>query len=124
MTDFLTEKVNRDLDNLTPLDARNSLLMDPADYKDAKDPHVQGYPMGTYSSRTSYDAVRPYRDETPPPRPWGGRRESTENLVSSAASLGHRHDRSNSRESFGVSPPPVTREPTVPDFGDYRGRAY
>ncbi|KAL8972870.1 MAG: hypothetical protein Q9183_000297 [Haloplaca sp. 2 TL-2023] len=118
------EKVNRDLDNLTPLDARNSLLMDPADYKDAKDPHVQGYLMGTYSSRTSYDAVRPYRDETPPPRPWGARRESTENLVSSAASLGHRHDRSNSRESFGVSPPPVSREPTVPDFGDYRGRAY
>ena len=119
----LTEKFNRDLDNLTPLDARNSLLMDPADYKDVKDPQVRGYPMSTYSTRTSYDAGRPYRDETPPPRPWG-RRESTENLVSSAASLGHRHERSNSRESGVTSPPPLSRGPTVPDFGDYRGRAY
>jgi hypothetical protein len=31
---FITEKLNRDLDNLTPLDARNSLL-DP--------PHTRGY---------------------------------------------------------------------------------
>jgi hypothetical protein len=30
------EKLNRDLDNLTPLDARNSLLMDPSDYKDSR----------------------------------------------------------------------------------------
>ncbi|KAL8694281.1 MAG: hypothetical protein Q9218_001049 [Villophora microphyllina] len=111
-TDFSAEKLNRDLDNLTPLDARNSLLMDPAEYKDAKNPHVRGYPMSTYSSRTSYDAPRSYRDETPPPRTWG-RRESTENLVNSAASLGHRHERSRSRDSFGASPPPIMREPTL-----------
>ncbi|KAL8727312.1 MAG: hypothetical protein Q9166_006143 [cf. Caloplaca sp. 2 TL-2023] len=117
------EKANGDLDNLTPLDARNSLLMDPADYRDAKNPDVGGYPMRTYSSRTSYDAVRPYRDETPPPRPWG-RRESSENLVSSAASIGHRHERSISRGSDDASPLPQARQPTVPDFGDYRGRAY
>ncbi|KAI4127700.1 MAG: hypothetical protein LQ338_003075 [Usnochroma carphineum] len=117
------EKLNRDLDNLTPLDARNSLLMDPTDYKDAKNPQVRGYPMGTYSSRTSYDAIRPYRDETPPPRPWG-RRESSENLVSSAASLGQRHERSTSRGSGGMSPPPLSRGPTVPDLDEYRGRAY
>ncbi|KAL8682540.1 MAG: hypothetical protein Q9186_001393 [Xanthomendoza sp. 1 TL-2023] len=117
------ERLNRDLDNLTPLDARNSLLMDPADYKDAKKAHVGGYPMSTYSSRTSYDAVRPYRDETPPPRPWG-RGESSENLVSSAASIGQRHERSGSRESDDANPLPQTRLPTVPDLGDYRGRAY
>ncbi|KAL9005064.1 MAG: hypothetical protein Q9188_002137 [Gyalolechia gomerana] len=117
------EKLNRDLDNLTPLDARNSLLMDPVDYKDVKNPQARGYAMSTYSSRTSYDAARPYRDETPPPRPWG-RRESTENLVSSAASLGHSRERSTSRGSGVTSPPPLTRDPTVPDFGDYRGRAY
>ncbi|KAL9580552.1 MAG: hypothetical protein Q9203_006257 [Teloschistes exilis] len=111
------EKLNRDLDNLTPLDARNSLLMDPADYKDSKNPHRQGYPMSTYSSRTSYDAARPYRDETPPPRAWRGR-ESTENLVSSVASIGRRQERSRSRDSFGASPPPITREPTVPIFED------
>ncbi|KAL8720996.1 MAG: hypothetical protein Q9225_002236 [Loekoesia sp. 1 TL-2023] len=117
------EKLNRDLDNLTPLDARNSLLMDPADYKDVKNSQARAYPMSTYSNRTSYDAVRPYRDETPPSRSWG-RRESTENLVSSAASLGHRHERSNSRDSGAMTPPPLTRDPTVPDLGDYRGRAY
>lgn len=121
--DLYAEKVNRDLDNLTPLDARNSLLMDPVDYKDAKSPQARGYPMSSYSSRTSYDAVRPYRDETPPPRPWG-RRESSENLVSSAASLGHRLERSSSRESDRTSPPPLSRGPTVPDLDDYRGRAY
>lgn len=97
--------------------------MDPTDYKDAKNPQVRGYPMGTYSSRTSYDAIRPYRDETPPPRPWG-RRESSENLVSSAASLGQRHERSTSRGSGGMSPPPLSRGPTVPDLDEYRGRAY
>ncbi|KAI4186366.1 MAG: hypothetical protein LQ346_005696 [Caloplaca aetnensis] len=117
------EKLNRDLDNLTPLDARNSLLMDPIDYKDAKQPQARGYPMSTHSSRTSYDAARPYRDETPPPRAWG-RQESSENLVSSAASFGHRHQRSRSRESDGISPPPLSRGPTVPDLDNYRGRAY
>ncbi|KAL8772185.1 MAG: hypothetical protein Q9209_002620 [Squamulea sp. 1 TL-2023] len=113
------EKVNRDLDNLTPLDARNSLLMDPADYRDAKNPHVGEYPMSTYSGRSSYDAVRRYRDETSP-RPWG-RGESSENLVSSAASLGRRHERDDSDDA---NPYPPTRQPMVPDFGDYRGQAY
>ncbi|KAL8779865.1 MAG: hypothetical protein Q9213_006735 [Squamulea squamosa] len=103
------EKVNRDLDNLTPLDARNSLLMDPADYRDAKNPHVGEYPMSTYSGRTSYDAVRRYG------------RESSENLVSSAASLGRRHERDDSDDASSFPP---TRQPMVPDFGDYRGRAY
>ncbi|KAL8710799.1 MAG: hypothetical protein Q9220_004602 [cf. Caloplaca sp. 1 TL-2023] len=118
------ENVNRDLDNLTPLDARNSLLMDPADYKDAKHAQLRGYPMGTYSNRASLDGGRPYRDETSPPRLWG-QRESTENLVSSAASFGRqRHERSFSRDSNGLSPPPLAREPTVPALGDYRGRAY
>ncbi|KAL8855628.1 MAG: hypothetical protein Q9178_007717 [Gyalolechia marmorata] len=117
------EKVNRDLDNLTPLDARNSLLMDPADYRDGKNPHVGVYPMSTYSSRGSDDAVRPYRDETPPPRRWG-QRESSENLVSSAASIGGRHESTISRESDDASPFAPTRRPTVPQTEDYRGRAY
>ena len=115
-----SEKLNRDLDNLTPLDARNSLLMDPADYKDSKNPQVKGYPLSTYSTRTSYEGSRPYRDETPPPRPWG-RRESSENLVNSAASIGRSHER---RESDDAGPFAPTRQPTLPDLGDYRGRAY
>ena len=97
--------------------------MDPADYKDGKNANVRGYPMSNYSSRTSFDAVRSYRDETPPPRSWN-RRESSENLVSSAASFGHNRQRSNSRESDGVSPLPMSRQPAVPDLREYQGRAY
>ncbi|KAI4223246.1 MAG: hypothetical protein L6R36_005565 [Xanthoria steineri] len=115
------EKLNRDLDTLTPLDARNSLLMDPADYRDAKNPQVGSYPLSTYSTRTSYEGSRPYRDETPPQHSWR-RRESSENLVGSAASIGRSYDRR--RESDDGSPFPQTRQPTLPEFGDHRGRAY
>lgn len=118
---MFAEKLNRDLDNLTPLDARNSLLMDPVDYRDAKNPQVGSYPLSTYSTRTSYEGSRPYRDETPPPHSWG-RRESSENLVGSAASIGRSHE--HRRESDDGSPFPQTRQPTLPEFGDHRGRAY
>lgn len=119
------EKLNRDLDNLTPLDARNSLLMDPVDYRDIKDPHTKGYPLSAYDSRTSVDALRtPYRDETPPPRPKWAREESADHLVSSAASMGRTHHRSPSPDSFASSPPLAGRQPTVPDMGSYPGRAY
>ncbi|KAK4693955.1 hypothetical protein P7C71_g3539, partial [Lecanoromycetidae sp. Uapishka_2] len=117
------EKINRDLDDLTPLDARNSLLIDPVDYTDTKNPQVKAYPLSTYTRRTS-SPMTPYRDtETPPPRRARGMNESTENLVSSASSMGHRHNRSTSRESDGLSPPRAGRQPTVPDMG-YRGVAY
>ena len=127
LTDISLEKLNRDLDNLTPLDARNSLLMDPVDYRNAKDPPVKGYPLSAYDSRTSLDVVRPYRDETSPPRsarPAWGRKESADALVSSAASMGHGHYRSVSRDSFQSCSPPATRQPTVPDMTSYPGRAY
>lgn len=119
------EKLNRDLDNLTPLDARNSLLMDPVDYKDLKDQHAKGYPLSAYDSRTSVDVLRtPYRDETPPPRPKWAREESADRLVSSAASMGHDHHRSVSPDSYVSSPSAAGRQPTVPDMGSYPGRAY
>ena len=117
------EKVNRDLDNLTPLDARNSLLMDPMEYRDIKDPQVKGYPLSTYSRRSSYDVVKPYRDDTPPPQRQFGAHESSENLVGSAAGMGHTDGRSINRESDGLRLPPMGREPTVPDVG-LRGQAY
>lgn len=116
--------MNRDLDNLTPLDARNSLLMDHSERKAThlKAPLVSDYPTSTVSSLTSYDRLPAYRDHTPPPRRFGPR-ESTETLVNSAASIGERHHRNTSRESDGVSPPPIARQPTVPNMG-YRGIAY
>ncbi|PQE20882.1 transient receptor potential ion channel protein [Rutstroemia sp. NJR-2017a BBW] len=101
------EKLNRDLDNLTPLDARNSLLMDPTKM-----------PMSSSDSTYGHDQKYPYANEhavdsymNEPANPYD-RPSSRENLVSSAA-------------------PPGTsgREPTVPNMGGgngggYRGMAY
>ncbi|KAI9836827.1 MAG: hypothetical protein M1819_000992 [Sarea resinae] len=117
------EKRQRDLDDLTPLDARNSLLMDPGDYKglDSKQPLVSVDNVGI--AKGGYDAVPPYRDYTPAGRRFGPR-ESSENLVDSAAVMGHGHERSISRGSGSRSPSPEHMAPTVPDVGAYRGVAY
>ena len=58
----LLEKLNRDFDNLTPLDARNSLLLEPTDYKhtSAKSPLVAtSEPMGY-----THDPYGQYRDRS------------------------------------------------------------
>jgi len=118
-----TDKINRDLDDLTPLDARNSLLIDPMEYKDVKTLDGKSCPMSTYGRRSS-SPIAPYRDETPPPGRARYARDSSENLVGSAAKIGHSHNRSTSRESDGMSPSPVNRQPTVPDMGYRPGQAY
>ena len=123
LVDTYTERINRDLDDLTPLDARNSLLIDPTDYKDVKKPQAKSYPLSTYSSRRSYDTVPPYRDETPPPRRPRGADESSENLVGSAADMGYGHEQNPSRESHGANSPSAWQQPTIPNLG-YRGQAY
>ncbi|KAK0283674.1 hypothetical protein LTR35_006133 [Friedmanniomyces endolithicus] len=94
-------KLERDLDDLTPLDARNSLLMEPMAQRDRKG---------------RYDAVPP-RDQSPamgsqhsfslPSR--FAREGDGDYLVSSAASMGRRDERSVSR-----SP---DRQPTLPRVG-------
>ena len=118
----MIEKINRDLDDLTPLDARNSLLIDPMEYKDVKTLQGKSYPMSTYSRRSS-SPIQPYRDETPPPRRARAPNDSSENLVGSAAKMGRSHDRSTSRESGHFHPSLSEREPTVPDMR-YHGQAY
>ncbi|KAI9859053.1 MAG: hypothetical protein M1813_007181 [Trichoglossum hirsutum] len=106
------EKLNRDLDALTPLDARNSLLMDPTQYPESK-----------RSLLSSNEPAHPYRDASPMPQGRRAMRESADNLVASAASMPQSHGRNISNESFGGSPPPMNRQPTVPNLG-YRGAAY
>jgi len=107
------EKMNRDFDNLTPLDARNSLLMDPArvpltpmafenNPKSSSDSYMRE-PTNPYAGATP---LRSYRNMGP--------LESTENLVQGAAPLG----------GDAASPPrapSVPRQPTVPNMGVYRG---
>lgn len=122
---YSSEKLNRDLDDLTPLDARNSLLMDPTqltEYKGAqsqvseykKAPLVSPSLTSTTKSKPRYDALTKR-----PESPYDGRRpellrdESQQRLVSDAASMGGR-DRSNS----------PARQPRLPDIelGDFRAR--
>ncbi|GAM86544.1 hypothetical protein ANO11243_045580 [Dothideomycetidae sp. 11243] len=118
------EKAQRDLDNLTPLDARNSLLMDSAQLTEYKGAHpdraMYKAPMVSRGisptmSHGSYDPV-PGRDLSPPAYSkrsrgfgngnWG---ESHDNLVGHAAGIAGR-DRSRSPK------------PTLPQVGF--GRAF
>ncbi|KAI9732854.1 MAG: hypothetical protein M1834_003793 [Cirrosporium novae-zelandiae] len=115
------EKLNRDLDDLTPLDARNSLLMEPTDYKDPKAPLITSAPYSF--SRPTLGAAQPYSDN-----PYAHKsqrksflgkghvpRESSENLVNSAAPIGHEQDvRSTGRPSGNSL---ERREPKVPNIG-------
>lgn len=109
------EKMDRDLDNLTPLDARNSMLM--SDMK---------HPFGGYQD-TSYKAV-PTAAAAPfaePPRgrydPVDQRGDSPhrfrddENLISSAASMGQRQDSLYRDHSRGSSVS-QERQPRLPDL--------
>ena len=92
--------------------------MDPTDYKDMKQSRAAAYPLGSYGNRSD---STPYSDLSPPPTRGWHSRESSENLMGSAAGMGQ-HARSISRES-GASTPPL-RQPTVPNVDGYRGRAY
>ncbi|KAI9680282.1 MAG: hypothetical protein M1822_007281 [Bathelium mastoideum] len=111
------EKLHRDLDTLTPLDARNSLLMDPTEAKKfmpapstGKSPLVSPHPMG--ASGTNFSKKGGY----------GPVAQEQHGLMSDAASMGG-HDRS-------VSPAPwddeAIREPRLPDLDQdtsyHRGR--
>ncbi|KAK3116192.1 hypothetical protein LTR53_003686 [Teratosphaeriaceae sp. CCFEE 6253] len=105
-------KAERDLDDLTALDPRNSLLMAPMAQK-------KGAAFGGGVSKNGrYDAV-PHRDLLPAvgsersfSRPSRFRREASDEggLVSSAASMGRRTDRSVSRS-------PDRQQPTLPNVG-------
>ncbi|KAF2495211.1 DUF907 domain protein [Lophium mytilinum] len=127
------EKLNRDLDTLTPLDARNSLLMEPTGYKstDTRGPMVGANPLGPYEQvplneqHTGYSGRRAF-----------GQTEDQNPLLTDSASFGGRstsHGRSISHtrsESHGRSvSPPGGRAPRLPDIdlgapGAYGGRPY
>lgn len=119
------EKLNRDLDNLTPLDARNSLLMDPTKMpsnfeNDPKYPLIKQdsansfmhEPANPYAGATQLRSFSPQARPFTPPTHRGMRSdESRENLVRGAAPLG----------GEGGTPP---RQPTLPNISGYRGAAY
>ncbi|KAF2173384.1 hypothetical protein M409DRAFT_61822 [Zasmidium cellare ATCC 36951] len=110
-------KMNRDLDNLTPLDARNSLLMDPMVQKDGADtsykaPLVSASPFADQRGR--YDPVHT-RSDSP------GRYHDEEHLVSHAAPF-HTRDHSRDPSAHSRSPSVESRQPQLPDLNF--GRAY
>ncbi|KAF2640194.1 TRP-domain-containing protein [Massarina eburnea CBS 473.64] len=102
----------RDLDNLTPLDARNSLLMDPIDYKRssiASKFGSRGYdPVPHSEHNTSYGGARPFHDA-----PDNG------HLLAETASIARSHSHSRSisdgRSMDGRSISPQPRLPSL-DF--------
>ena len=115
--DIIAEKLNRDLDNLTPLHARNSLLMDPTlltEYKGAnvKAEMVSSSLHTTTSNDSRYDPVSTRRPESRDgyemaqrnySRPGFTRDESKQRLIDDAASMGGR-DRSPSVPDGGRRP--------------------
>lgn len=120
-TNHVAEKLQKDIEGLSPPDVGKSLLMDP-EYRDLKEPHAIGYPLSTYGHRSSIESNRPYRDQTPPPRPWRHGQGSTESLVSLGGSTGHRHDRSTIGGNEDPGPRLITRQPTVPIMETRTGR--
>jgi len=101
-------KSERDLDALTPLDARNSLLMEPMAQKAGMGvPPPYGDHKGRYDT-VPRDQSPSYGSERSMSRPSRfARDDDRDYLVSGAAGMGRRDDRSVSR-----SP---DRQPTVPD---------
>ncbi|KAF2487176.1 hypothetical protein BDY17DRAFT_341975 [Neohortaea acidophila] len=109
--------MNRDFDNLTPLDPRNSMLMEPMAQHDTsykpgfetsyKPSFVPSPVFGDGKGR--YDPV-PAREGTPASSVRKSRFDEHANLVSGAASMGMR-DRSTSQR--GMSPP--RQQPRLPD---------
>ena len=108
-TNLTTEKLNREFDDLTPLDARNSLLIDPGDRK----AQSSGLNFGSFSSKNPYAPIRDLGTRHPS-------RDSSDGLVISAAEMGQAgaHSRSASREhKEGDAIPLANRQPTLPDVG-------
>ncbi|CAI6335226.1 unnamed protein product [Periconia digitata] len=91
----------RDVDNLTPLDARNSLLMDPIEYKRSSVANKfgarAGYdPIPLTEQNTRYNGARPY--------------DGQEHLLAETQTIGHTRSVSAERS---VSPP-NSRAPRLP----------
>ncbi|KAK9794532.1 hypothetical protein AB5N19_00349 [Seiridium cardinale] len=113
------EKMQRDMDTLTPLDARNSLLLDPIKTKDepstttfslndnfqeSKQPLTRGQSperyLGSANEAANPYSVATYNRPLTPSQPYGGD-QSREQLLGGAAPMG--------------------REPRLPNAGGYGG---
>ncbi|KAL5392713.1 hypothetical protein DPSP01_000415 [Paraphaeosphaeria sporulosa] len=95
----------RDLDNLTPLDARNSLLMDPQEYKRGSVISVGGHrydPIPLTEQNTQYHGARPFQDN------------DNEHLMDNAAGFGRTGTHSRGISADTRNPSPDARAPRLP----------
>lgn len=100
-----------DLDDLTPLDGRTSILMQPTGYK----PQGQKRMSHTVGAPSPYE---PYREHGIP------REVHHDHPIGGPAPMGYEHDRSMSYGSGGSPPPHLAgRRPTVPTVDMY-GQGY
>jgi hypothetical protein len=97
-------KMDRDIDNLTPLDNHESLLMEPQPYMSTPPRHQRDLSGATLNN----PAYEPFRGQGPERSRFSRRQESADYLISSAASVGGKHD------GRSVSPPTVDRQPILP----------
>ncbi|KAI5364183.1 Putative ML-like domain, transient receptor potential channel Flc/Pkd2 [Septoria linicola] len=110
------EKMNRDLDALTPLDARNSLLMTDVKHPYHEDTSYKAAPLVSSSpfapTRGRYDPVEQQRRVESP-----ARFHDDDHLMSSAASMGRQdHYRDHSRGSSVSRERDMERQPRLPDL--------
>ncbi|KAL2833238.1 hypothetical protein BDW59DRAFT_168955 [Aspergillus cavernicola] len=104
-----SEKMNREIDDLTPLDARNSLLMDHPPRKDYSE-------MSNFNSTGPYE---PYRDQHPL-KSQQGFNQSSDRLVDFEYHDDPRHGRNmsrDSRRSRDSHGSPEGRQATTPGYG-------
>lgn len=95
--------------------------MDPITKWDRKDPQAKGYPLSASVSRMSVDSGQHHGDQASSRR-WAGR-DSSDNLVASAASMGLRRQRSISPDEE-ENPSRAARQPTIPSFVGYQENRY
>jgi hypothetical protein len=111
------EKLHRDGDDLTSHDNRESVLMEPQPYKFSPPKHQRDLSGVTLNN----PAYEPFRGQGGEKSRLGAHREnSSDFLVSSAASMGNQTERAVSRGGVSyrtVSPGPAEREPTLPQVG-------
>ncbi|KAK6189596.1 hypothetical protein LQW54_013100 [Pestalotiopsis sp. IQ-011] len=111
------EKMQRDMDTLTPLDARNSLLLDPI--KDKDHPHATTFSLGDHVQ----ESKQPLTRGQSPERYMGAELANPYSISSYNRPLtpNQPYGADQSHEQLLGGAAPMGREPTVPNVGGYGG---
>lgn len=110
------EKMQRDMDTLTPLDARNSLLLDPIN---KNEPHATAFSLGDHV----HESKQPLARGQSPERYMGAEPNNPYSLPSYNRPItsGQPYAGDQSHEQLLGSAAPMGREPALPNVGGYGG---